>query len=298
MTKKLKYILLLALFCSTNPPAQAGFNNSFLYKLSTTRGVSWIFKRPSDIKEDVRLMRTNRTIVDAKKEFAHAVAYVEKELKIAGIDPECHIVINGTMQNAAAYRVFLKLPLSVLENPETQRALNQAKCVVAHEIEHLRLRQYPWIDEQLCSSFQGARLREYQADGAAIKKFKREPQALLDMAIEYMDEHQKAAISRQIAASNDVHDSDLSRANRLIIAARLPCNEQLLARILEHRRTEHLSKDRKAKKIDTSPIIEILKQPREKIIADYGIDPGLSPEEQAKGLDLIEIPYPLQTYGQ
>ncbi len=358
MTKNLKYTLLLALFCSMQIPAQAGWRYN-LFESMVNMGMAFyplnMLSQSFDyLKEMTRELRTPVDNTGVKNAYPHAFAYVEKQLKAAEININ-HTQIEDTKieYSRCGFRKLF-LPLSVLERESTapsSRLANQAKGAIAHEIGHLirhsalkyvaasglamvgtelcarhipimRTKIIGTILKTMCSKmlFRGyAHFDEYQADSAAIEQVKNNRQILSDKAIFYLDTHaddSRAIIHGErdrlirlfyspkfmacVHAVFDVHASFFSRANRLLNAAGIACNQRLLAHLLKKQLVEHLSKNwqEKAQDIDTSPIIEILKQPREKIIADYGIDPGLSREEQAKALDSVEIPYPLQTYGQ
>ncbi len=175
------------------------------------------------------------------------------------------------------------------------------------------------VTKTLCSTLLFTafmRHEEYCADSAAIKQLKKSQQALLDWAVLFLNFQQSEIIkalhrnqnakvtAREIKISSHPvvrffsageHPSSLSRANRLIREAGIPCNQKLLSTVLARHITMHVFQKKYA--ADTAPIIDVLKQSREKIIADYGIDPGPSPIEQAKDLDAAEMPYPLQIYG-
>ncbi len=359
MTKNLKYTLLLALFCSMQIPAQAGWRyNLFvnialsLYPLNMIAGGFFDLK---NIAQDAQTPVDNAAV---KKAYPHAFSYIERQLKNLNIDPT-NLQIKDCPHASSKCRIkSISVPLSELEYHSQQKSTksqcktNLLEGITAHEMGHLKrksviksvaARVLIVAGTEICAHYTPfmrtkilgtlfktissnalfttyCHFDEYCADGYSIEHFKNNRQALSDLAIFFLNAHQSnAQISVEEQRTNKEkimaihgnfdplaqncyqwfvgsHGSDIARANRLIKAAGIPCNQRLLAKMLKNQFCDEIFE--KNVRVDTAPIIHALKQPREKIIADYGIDPGPSPEEQAKALDAVELPYPLQTYGQ
>lgn len=352
--KKFKYALLLALFCSAQTSAQASIYERFLNIACSLYPVNVILEGATNLKKILLDLKTPINNDKEKSAYPHAIAYVQKQLKATGINPD-HIRINNTptMLGSGSGIRTLVLPLSSLENPDPRaaREANQARGITAHEFGHLKrhsmikdlaARALILAGTEICAQrfsllhnkFLGMLFKtvfsqtllttfkhydEYSADGMVIEQFKNDQHTLLSLAIFYLKLQQSEAkkfvtneqetdkIKAEIAFRCnpvvetyihwffDDHASPLARANRLIKAAGLACNQRLLAQIIKRQIIAHISQ--KNSDADTSNIIHILKNSRYKLIIHFGIDPGPSLADQTKALDAIDIAYPFQTYG-
>ncbi len=232
-----------------------------------------------------------------------------------------------------------------------QKQFNQARVIIAHEIGHLQqhssviktlapmialpttyvitrcgplMHKYPLamtipliIATTACSQTLVntiAHIDEYRADGAAIKRFKNQPQTLIDLAELLLTIHQNLVTKlRQVVFTDatkqtkqnftkfwqnplsitgyhwltDTHESQIARANRLLKAAGIPSTQWLLCHELEQQFKEQQE-------------MGLLKRLNHRFCRKEDIDmPRIieACKKFAQKMDAIEIPEPLKTYG-
>jgi hypothetical protein len=296
---------------------------------------------------ELHRMPINNMHIRTKYPLAYAYLQKEFEQNGVNIAHIQLINVDKTKKAGVATRLAC-LPLTLLEktlskkslSTDLQKQFNFAKTVIAHEIGHLKYhstlmhaltpiaaivstvaiaRHCPVMQAQLrgillkticAQSFVNAvdHLNEHLADWVAIKRFKKEPQALVDSATQLLALYQKGLVKTRKKTSNkleslrdftpfgttihswlyDTHGSDIARANRLLKAAGIPSTQWLLCHELEQQFKERQEMGLlqrlnhwffRKEDVDMPRIIKACK-------------------EFAAKMDAVELPEPLETYGQ
>jgi len=257
--------------------------------------------------------------------YPRALGYVRAELRAAGRDPAkiCVRDVPTHFSCVTPGRRHMFVPLASIENVLKKRELSQPltdnevlrylidQAAIAHEIGHMRNCQFIWrvllpftatiatcrATTQMRNPLARESLRffvpmavtsllchidEYRADSYKIKRFKREPDKLLAGARYMLDLHAHYGVMLRSPVFLtmqhwlfDTHGSPIARVNRFLKAAGVPSCQHALC-------------------------YELTRQKRDKVgRVDVDMDCIISScKEFSKNCAAVELPEPLETYGQ